>query len=56
MTEKTCAACDCALDASAIKVKIGGKTVEVCCDECAVKLKEAQQSAAQASAAASRRA
>ena len=41
MAEKTCAACDCALDANAIKVKIGGKTVEVCCDECAVKLREA---------------
>jgi len=23
-------------------VKIGGKTVEVCCEECAQKLKEAQ--------------
>ena len=32
MVEKTCAACDCKLDANAIKVKIGGKTVEVCCD------------------------
>ena len=39
--EKTCAACDCKLDDSAIKVKLGGKTVEVCCDECARKLKEA---------------
>ena len=33
------------LDASAIKVTIGGKTVEVCCDECAEKLKEAHASA-----------
>ncbi|MDC8014825.1 hypothetical protein [Tahibacter soli] len=41
MTEKTCAACDCALDASAITIRIGGKAVEVCCDECAQKLKEA---------------
>lgn len=41
MTEKTCAACDCALDASAITIRIGGKPVEVCCDECAQKLKEA---------------
>jgi hypothetical protein len=40
MTEKTCAACDCKLDSNTIKVKIGGKTVEVCCDECAQKLKE----------------
>jgi len=27
-------------------VKIGGRTVEVCCDECAQKLHEAQASAA----------
>ena len=45
MVEKTCAACDCKLDANPIKVKIGGKTVEVCCDECAQKLKEAHVSA-----------
>jgi len=45
MVEKTCAACDYKLDANAIKVKIGGKTVEVCCDECAQKLKEAHSSA-----------
>ena len=36
MTEKTCAACDCQLDANPIRVKVGGKTVEVCCEECAV--------------------
>ncbi len=42
MIEKTCAACDCTLDGSSIKVRIGGKTVEVCCDECAQRLKEAQ--------------
>ena len=41
MPEKTCAACDCKLDENAIKVKIGGKSVEVCCDECAQKLGEA---------------
>jgi hypothetical protein len=45
MTKRTCAACDCALDANAIKVTVGGKTVEVCCDDCARKLKEAQASA-----------
>ena len=45
MAEKTCAACDCPLDANPISVKIGGKTVEVCCDECAQKLKEAHVSA-----------
>jgi len=44
MVQKTCAACDCALDASAIKVTIGGKAVEVCCDECAQRLKEAHAS------------
>jgi hypothetical protein len=45
MVEKTCAACDCNLDANSIKVKIGGKTVEVCCEECSHKLKEARESA-----------
>jgi len=44
MTEKTCAACDYKLDDNAIKVKIGGKIVEVCCNECAEKLKEAKAS------------
>jgi hypothetical protein len=43
MVEKTCAACDCKLDANPIKV--GGKTVEVCCDECGQKLNEAHISA-----------
>jgi hypothetical protein len=42
MVQKTCAACDGTLDDSAIKVTIGGKTVEVCCDECAQKLKDGQ--------------
>jgi hypothetical protein len=45
MAEKTCAACDCKLGANSIEVKIGGKTVEVCCDECAQKLREAHASA-----------
>lgn len=44
MAAKTCAACDCKLDANPIKVKVGGRTVEVCCDECAEKLKEAHSS------------
>jgi hypothetical protein len=48
MITKTCAACDCELDANAVKVNIGGKTVEVCCDECAQKLKEAHASASAA--------
>jgi hypothetical protein len=46
MTERTCAACDCKLDSDPIKVKIGGKTVEVCCDDCAQKLRESQASVA----------
>jgi hypothetical protein len=46
MTARTCAACDCELDANPIKVKIGGKSVEVCCEECARALKEADASAA----------
>lgn len=41
MTKKTCAACDCKLDANAVKVKIGTRVVEVCCEECAQKLREA---------------
>lgn len=45
MTSKTCAACDYELGDNPIKVKIHNKTVEVCCDECATKLKEAQASA-----------
>lgn len=45
MTEKTCAACDCRLDENPIQVKIGGMTVEVCCEDCAQRLKEAHASA-----------
>ncbi len=44
MVAKTCAACDGKLDETAIKVTIGEKTVEVCCDECAQKVKEAHAS------------
>jgi hypothetical protein len=44
MAEKTCAACDCKLEAEVIKVKVGGRTVEVCCEDCATALKEAQTS------------
>ncbi len=42
MKENTCAACDCELDDTRIAVKIGGKTVEVCCEECAIALREAE--------------
>jgi hypothetical protein len=45
MVQETCAACDCKLDSNRITVKIGGRTVEVCCDECAQKLREARASA-----------
>ena len=41
MTERTCAACDSPLDDNVIRVRLGGRDVEVCCEECAVKLKEA---------------
>ena len=40
MNEKTCAACDCPLDEKALEVRIGGRAVEVCCEECAQKLRE----------------
>jgi hypothetical protein len=48
MVEKTCAACDCKLDTNRVKVTIGGRIVEVCCDECAHKLREAHVSASAA--------
>ena len=41
MNAKTCAACDSPLDAGAINVKLGQSTVEVCCDDCARALREA---------------
>jgi hypothetical protein len=44
MSEKTCAACDCKLGVDVISVKVGGKTVEVCCEECAASLREAHAS------------
>lgn len=40
MNEKTCAVCDYPLDANAISVTVGDNVVEVCCDECAAKLRE----------------
>ena len=43
MTKKTCAACDCELDGKVIVVKIGARAVEVCCEECARKLREANR-------------
>lgn len=47
MRATTCAACDSELDGTAIAVTIGGKVVEVCCDDCAARLKEAHAAAAQ---------
>lgn len=44
MKKTTCAACDCELGADVIKVNLGGKSVEVCCEECATALREADQS------------
>lgn len=44
MEQKTCAACDCALDSSAFEVIIAGRAVEVCCEDCAQKLREADAS------------
>jgi RNase P subunit RPR2 len=41
MAQKTCAACDYPLDGAAIQVKIGTRIVEVCCQECAEKLRDA---------------
>ena len=45
MKAKTCAACDCALGTSPIQVKLGGRTVEACCEERSQKLNEAHSSA-----------
>jgi hypothetical protein len=45
MTTRTCAACDCELDATPITVTVGGAPVEVCCEECAIRLNEAHASA-----------
>jgi ribosome-binding protein aMBF1 (putative translation factor) len=45
MLERTCAACDCKLEGNPIQVKLAGKTVEVCCLDCARKLKEAHTAA-----------
>lgn len=43
--QKTCAACDYVIEGDPIKVTVGGEIVEVCCEDCARKLKEADQSA-----------
>jgi len=43
--EATCAVCDYPLDGNAIEVTIGGRTVDVCCEECAQKLRDAEAQA-----------
>jgi hypothetical protein len=40
--QDSCAACDTPLDETRRTVTIGGKTVEVCCEECAIALREAR--------------
>ena len=45
MNENTCAVCDYELDENRIVVTVGGKPVEVCCQECADKLREASRAA-----------
>lgn len=52
MKMKTCAVCDCALDENALTITIGGKTVEVCCEDCAETLRQAEAAAQAASAGA----
>jgi hypothetical protein len=43
MTAKTCAACDEDVGDNPIKVKVGKNTVEVCCEACAIALREAEE-------------
>lgn len=50
MNETTCAACDCRIEGEAIKVNVGGRAVEVCSEECAQTLREAQVAVSKASA------
>ena len=45
MQTQTCPVCDYALDASAIQVTLGARTVAVCCEECAQKLRETEGAA-----------
>jgi hypothetical protein len=40
MAKETCAACDDDLDDNAIKVAIGERIVDVCCGECAQRVRE----------------
>ncbi len=40
MKTKKCPVCDWEIKAGAIKVKLGGKDIVVCCDDCAKKARE----------------
>ena len=41
MTTKKCPVCDWEIKDGGIKVKVAGKEITVCCDDCAKKAKEA---------------
>jgi hypothetical protein len=41
MSERTCVACDSPLEGTVVQVRIGGRTFEVCCEDCAFRLNEA---------------
>ena len=43
MANEKCPVCDWAINDGGIKVKVAGKEVPVCCDECVEKLKENPQ-------------
>jgi ribosome-binding protein aMBF1 (putative translation factor) len=40
MKTKKCPVCDWEIKDQGIKVKVGGKEITVCCDECATKAKK----------------
>ncbi|HZV06758.1 MAG TPA: hypothetical protein VE999_16875 [Gemmataceae bacterium] len=40
MKTKKCPVCDWEIKDNGIKVKVGGKDITVCCDDCAKKAKE----------------
>lgn len=40
MTTKKCPVCDWEIKDAGIRVKVGGKEITVCCDECATKAKK----------------
>ncbi len=52
MKTDTCAVCDCPLDHTRKSVRIGGRTVEVCCEECAQILRDAEIASRSAAAEA----